>query len=322
MNQRSASQETGGINPSRIKAVVFDCFGTLLQIQNRKSPYRELLNLLKVHGHQPSADDAQRIMSADVGITGTPHLFGIDLSADELIGVEHKLMLELASIRPFKDAIYCLSILRQRGYRIGVCSNLAKPYHAVASALLPKVDLSLWSFEQGCIKPEPRIYQRLCNGFECQPDEILMVGDSLKHDVEGAKANGLQALHLNRSAEKASALHTLYDLLSLLPHDPSVFLKAYGERARKRVESYRRGETPHPVKEYAIGTEVWIAGVVESGLYGGKIVHRFKLNDSTHPNDWFYIVEYPTSVDALLTVRTWSTISEHPDEPLNWSRFL
>lgn len=322
MKPISSSQEFGGMNPSRIKAVVFDCFGTLLEIQNRQSPYRELHKLLVAHGHQPSADDAQRIMSADVGITGIPQFFGINLSSDELISVEQKLMLELASIRPFKDAIYCLSILRQRGYRIGVCSNLAKPYHAVASALLPKVDLSLWSFEQGCIKPEPRIYQRLCNGFECQPDEILMVGDSLKHDVEGAKANGLQALHLNRSAEKASALHTLYDLLSLLPHDPSVFLKTYGERARKRVESYHCGETPHPINEYAIGTKVWIAGVIESGLYGGKIVHRFKLNDSTHPNDWFYIVEYPTSVDALLTVRTWATISEHPDEPLSWSKFL
>ena len=52
MNQSSASQEIGGITPSRIKAVVFDCFGTLLEIQNRQTPYRELLNLLAAHGHR------------------------------------------------------------------------------------------------------------------------------------------------------------------------------------------------------------------------------------------------------------------------------
>ncbi|MER3462763.1 MAG: noncanonical pyrimidine nucleotidase, YjjG family, partial [Armatimonadota bacterium] len=47
-------------------------------------------------------------------------------------------------------------------------------------------------------KPNPRIFHLACERLGVPPHETLMIGDHLEADVEGARAAGLQALHLRR----------------------------------------------------------------------------------------------------------------------------
>lgn len=69
--------------------------------------------------------------------------------------------------------------------------------------------------------------------------------------------------------------------------------------------------------EYDIGREVWIAGIyLDGALAKGKIVHKFKL-------DWGpvqYVIEVPTTIDPLLEVRNYHTISEDGKELNLWKR--
>jgi putative hydrolase of the HAD superfamily len=49
-------------------------------------------------------------------------------------------------------------------------------------------------------KPDPEIFRRTCERLRVAPGEALHVGDSLAEDYEGARAAGLSALLLDRTA--------------------------------------------------------------------------------------------------------------------------
>ncbi len=56
------------------------------------------------------------------------------------------------------------------------------------------------SEEAGYEKPQPAIFNLALNKLGMQPEEVIMIGDSLSKDVEGAKALGILAYHINREA--------------------------------------------------------------------------------------------------------------------------
>lgn len=73
--------------------------------------------------------------------------------------------------------------------------------------------------------------------------------------------------------------------------------------------------------EYAVGHPIWIHGVTEGMLHPGVIVHRFKLVEGEDPTAWEYIIQYSTSVGAILAVRNWFGLSETALGPINlWRR--
>jgi HAD superfamily hydrolase (TIGR01549 family) len=54
------------------------------------------------------------------------------------------------------------------------------------------------SEEAGYEKPQPDIFNLALNKLGMKPDEVIMIGDSLSKDVEGAKALGIRAYHVKR----------------------------------------------------------------------------------------------------------------------------
>jgi HAD superfamily hydrolase (TIGR01549 family) len=119
----------------------------------------------------------------------------------------------------FSDTLATLSELRRRGYKLGLCSNLAADYaNPITTLLQSHLDVYVWSFEVGAIKSDPRIYARSCQALDCAPGEVLMVGDTLAADVAGPRAYGMQAVLLDRarSAPTNGALASLSGLLQFL----------------------------------------------------------------------------------------------------------
>jgi putative hydrolase of the HAD superfamily len=66
------------------------------------------------------------------------------------------------------------------------------------ASLGSSVDGFCFSFEVGVVKPESAFFARLCREVGCEPGLALMVGDSFRSDIQGARASGMQAIHLNR----------------------------------------------------------------------------------------------------------------------------
>ena len=54
------------------------------------------------------------------------------------------------------------------------------------------------SFEHGFLKPHPSIFSAALQLVDVEPADAVMVGDSLKHDVEGAMRAGMSGVLLHR----------------------------------------------------------------------------------------------------------------------------
>ena len=74
-----------------IQAVVFDVFGTLLQIGERRHPFRQLMQHLRLQGRTPRPDDARTLMTRNLGLAGAADYFGAQLSNSELASLESDL---------------------------------------------------------------------------------------------------------------------------------------------------------------------------------------------------------------------------------------
>lgn len=200
-----------------VDAVVFDVYGTLVEITDKRAPFRRLLRIGEQQGRPVSVGDAAALMSASLNLYAAAAQLSIVLEPGQLAQLEVDLHSEIASIRLFPDTAPTLQALRTRGIKLGLCSNLAADYADPIMRLLPlQLDAYTWSFEAGAIKPDPAIYRQACIALGCAPERVLMVGDTPAADVDGPRAVGMQSILLDRRQRHAGALPSLAALLDRL----------------------------------------------------------------------------------------------------------
>jgi HAD superfamily hydrolase (TIGR01662 family) len=99
----------------------------------------------------------------------------------------------------FPDSLPTLHWLKKRGYRLGTVTNrsLGGPMFMEELAHHQMLDLFetfAVSCDDGWLKPAPQLFQKALNELGVQPQEAVMVGDSMRADVMGAKALGMTAI--------------------------------------------------------------------------------------------------------------------------------
>ncbi len=210
-----------------VRTVIFDFYGTLANAAHPTPTLTELLALLGVditpeiaerwhverldgilHEEASASREAYEAweeerwsgMLADCGVEG-------ELAANLMNAIR-------VQVRGFHVAAYpetaaVLDELRDRGLRIGVCSN----WHWDLDTYLrqadvhDRVDLAITSAHVGARKHHPRIYARTLEAMDADPSETLFVGDSWKPDVIGPLENGIaRALHVARGGAEAPDL--------------------------------------------------------------------------------------------------------------------
>jgi HAD superfamily hydrolase (TIGR01549 family) len=198
-----------------VKAIAFDCFGTLVEIQSPSNVYRDIVSAMPKHFQPPAR---QALMTNPWNLADAVVQMGVHVDADHLAELQARLNEELHSIACFEETLAVLSELKARGYKLALCSNLAQPYAVPVEALVGAFfDAKLWSFEVGATKPDRRIYQALCNQLSLPAEDVLMVGDSHLSDFTGSRAAGLHARHLTRNVpHRRLALNRISSLEDLL----------------------------------------------------------------------------------------------------------
>ena len=126
----------------------------------------------------------------------------------------------LENWRLYSDAVPVLEELRGRGYRLGVVSNweewledmlLAMDVHRL-------FDVILASGPFGRAKPHPSIFRRALEMVGVEASEAVHVGDSLRDDIEGARAAGLRAILIDRHGRHPNVeVERITGLAELLP---------------------------------------------------------------------------------------------------------
>ena len=98
----------------------------------------------------------------------------------------------------YPDAVPCLHALHADGWRLVVGGNSPAACQALVERLDLPVDAVTSSGTLGIAKPAPGFYRAAAALVGAGPGQCVAVGDRVDNDVVGARAAGLQAVHLRR----------------------------------------------------------------------------------------------------------------------------
>lgn len=121
-------------------ALIFDAFGTLLDIKHRTQPYRMLLRDGARQGRTPRSEDLRSLMTWNCLISESADRLGGRFSAERMEVIQAALADELESLMPFADGLEAVEMLRGAGVCVGICSNLSAVYGAGVKRLLSAAD--------------------------------------------------------------------------------------------------------------------------------------------------------------------------------------
>jgi len=100
----------------------------------------------------------------------------------------------------YDDVPDVLRELAARGIRVGLISNSHRCLASFQShfELQGLIAAAVSSSEPGFMKPHPSIFPAALQLLNVEPHAAVMVGDSLRHDVEGALRVGMRGILLHR----------------------------------------------------------------------------------------------------------------------------
>lgn len=126
---------------------------------------------------------------------------GVDAVARELF----EAWADHAHFHLYDDARDTLVDLAARGVRLGLISNSHRCLTSFRAhfGLDGLVSAAVSSAELGYLKPHPRIFRAALSQVGVPPERAVMVGDSLAHDVAGARAVGMRGVLLARHGAAA-----------------------------------------------------------------------------------------------------------------------
>lgn len=101
----------------------------------------------------------------------------------------------------YDDVPDVLRDIHASGIRIGLISNTQRCLASFQThfALEGLFSVALSSSEHGFMKPHPSIFEAALERVAVAPAEAVMVGDSLMHDIEGARSIGMRGVLVARS---------------------------------------------------------------------------------------------------------------------------
>jgi 2-haloacid dehalogenase len=199
------------VTAASVDAVVFDIGGVLLD-WNPRHLYRKLFNgddaamehfLATVCTQEWNAhNDRGRPLADGVALLTAEHPHHAELIAayasrwpETVAGAIEGTVKVLAELKQYGTAVYALSNWSAETF------PLARPRFEFLSWF----DGMVISGEEGVIKPEPRIFEILCERYSLRPGTTVFV-DDIATNVDAAKALGFRAIQFHRPAQLRAAL--------------------------------------------------------------------------------------------------------------------
>ena len=189
----------------KYKAVVFDLFGTLVDIYNRRRYYKlleEMIVILSVPGDEFTRlwfdTAAQRgsgfFESTEDNIAYICRQIGVPVDEEK---VKESALLRLNSVRDAmiadRRAMDIVPYLKSEGYKVGLVSNCS-PEAPIIWKELPFArffDTAVFSCLVGLRKPSPEIYRLAAERLGVEPGDCLYVGDGDDGELDGAAETGM-----------------------------------------------------------------------------------------------------------------------------------
>ena len=106
----------------------------------------------------------------------------------------------------YTDSLPALQALKEKNLRMGVISNISEQIDAYIdkAGFADYFAYKITSFEAGCDKPQPQIFQLALKRAGVTAAETLFVGDQYELDVLGARSAGITPILIDRDGAGAA----------------------------------------------------------------------------------------------------------------------
>ena len=196
------------------KAVIFDLFGTLVDLPNYHENRDEMADILGIDRDGLSTAWAEAmhdlmtgsVPSIESALTHICRRLGV-YPREEQIRASARLRLEYsrASIVPRRGVVETQAVLKEKGYKVGLISNcmeeVARFWDETPFATM--FDAAVLSSEVGMAKPDPRIYALAAERLGVDAKDCLYVGDGSDGELSGAERAGMTAVLMRAPYDEA-----------------------------------------------------------------------------------------------------------------------
>ena len=194
----------------KYKAIIFDLFGTLVDIipqQEKDEVFRQMAAVLKA---PPEELMRQWAETYDRRIKGgfkdyaenIKHMcrqMGIpfeDKQVEYAAGL--RIELEKTELTPRKDAVEVLTHLKSQGYMTCLISDCSLMVPSVwpDTPFAGLIDVTVFSCSLKLRKPHPEFYRLAVEQLAVEPEECLYIADGMSGELAGALKTGMQAVKI------------------------------------------------------------------------------------------------------------------------------
>ena len=167
-------------------------------------PQPDLLRLWSGTVHQRDSGDFPTI---ELNLEHICRESGIQADAGQIaraVGLRLEYMRN--ALTPRDDTLETLAGLKASGYKIGLVSDYSVEVSNLwpAGPLASLFDVAILSCEVRITKPDPRVYEMVCQGLQVSPNRCLYVGDGGSGELTGASEFGMEVV----------LIHAPYDTVS------------------------------------------------------------------------------------------------------------
>lgn len=200
---------------NRIKAIIFDFGGVILRTQDWSGRRRWEQRLgLPEHGAEQLVFNSEMGRQAQHGRITTNELW-------QWVG--QTCGLSAADLAQFRADFWAGDVLDgemvamirglRPSYQTALISNAFNDLRDVLTnqfAIADAFDVIVISAEEGIMKPDPRLYQIALERLGCRPEEAIFI-DDFAHNIAGAQAVGLHAIHFKPGVDLGMEIGRLGD---------------------------------------------------------------------------------------------------------------
>lgn len=188
-----------------IKAVIFDCWGTLFYVDPH--PFSVLAEEVGASlGDYEFIKEYEKAFMLDrhddikPSIQELLSVRGLSVSEERIKQIEVSMLDSLGHQRAFPDTEPALQTL-SKTYQIGMITNAwSRAFENLRKTqrLGEKFKTIVTSYEFHAVKPSPILFREDITRLGVSAGEAVMVGDSLPDDIKAAQKQGIQAILLDR----------------------------------------------------------------------------------------------------------------------------
>ena len=190
------------------RAVVFDLWETLVDWPHQESlvlrqRWSERLGIdlerLDELWYEPAAYRRRESGPLAPLLRGICEETGSSADVDELI--EWRVEMTRRFLVPRDGVLETIAQLRSRGRKVGLISNCTEDVvlaweHTRLSGVF---DAVVFSAQVGCVKPEPEIYELVCEALAVAASDCVFVGDGANDELGGAERIGMTPVLIHRA---------------------------------------------------------------------------------------------------------------------------